>query len=731
MRSVLTRGLAWFRAKDPGLAALRRAARGAVVMPSMFAVADLLIGNPAVATFAAFGSFAMLLLVEFSGSMVDRVRSQLALVAAGAAFVCLGTLASRETWLATVSMLVVGFCVLFAGVVSSVVAAATVSLLLAFILPVSIAAPASQIPDRLAGWGLAGAASVIAITVLWPAPVGNPLRAAASSATRALARRLRADARQLLVDDEPARAEKDEATREAAGAVASLDRLFLATPYRPAGLSSAARAVVQLVDEISWLNAIIVAAPPHPEGMPVNRPACAVKIAAADALERGAELLDRPVTGPAALEAALADLRLAVDRVESGGARDGDLLSALDPGFRAQEIAFAVSQIGGNIDVAAAADRRPWLERLLGQLPGGLPAAATTAQRRALSHLEPHSVWLHNSLRGAAGLAIAVLVASIMGVQHSFWVILGALSVLRSNALSTGQNVFRGLVGTAVGVVIGAALVTVVGTNTTVLWILLPFAVLCAGFAPAAVSFAAGQAAFTVTLVILYNVIEPTGWHVGLIRIEDAALGFAISLVVGVLFWPRGAMGALRRELGEAYATTAQYLEAAVEFGVARSEPHPQGQLAASSARRLDDAFRTYLAERAGKPVPLAAVTTLVNGVVALRLAGDAVVDLWQANGTAESVPAVEAGAELRAIARGVVQWYEDLADALVDRTRVPEPTGSDSNGGAGLVAALGDNRGRDDALVARIVWTSDHLDAARRLQAIVFEPAGAAAGQR
>ncbi len=574
----MTRGLAWFRVKDPGLAALRRAARGAVVMPTMFAVGEHVIGNPAVATFAAFGSFALLLLVEFSGSMIDRVRSQLALVAAGAALVCLGTLASRSTWLATLSMLVVGFCVLFAGVVSSVLAAATVSLLLAFILPVSIPAPASQIPDRLAGWGLAGAASLIAITVLWPAPVGDRLRVASTAASRALARRLRADAEQLLVDDERTRAERDAATREAAAAVASLDRLFLATPYRPAGLSSAARAVVQLVDEIGWLNAIVVAAPPHPPGMPVNRPACGVKIAAAAALDRGADLLDHPLVGSEALHAALSELRAALAQIEGAGPPDGDLVSALDPGFRAQELAFGVSQIAGNIDVAALADRRPWHQRLFGQLPGGLPAAAIAARRRALAHLEPHSVWLHNSLRGAAGLALAVLVASLTGVQHSFWVILGALSVLRSNALSTGQNVFRGLLGTAAGVVIGAALVTVVGTNTTVLWFLLPIAVLCAGFAPAAVSFAAGQAAFTVTLVILFNIIEPTGWQVGLVRIEDAALGFAISLIVGVLFWPRGAMGALRRELAECYTVTAQYLEAAVEFGVARIEPRGDGR---------------------------------------------------------------------------------------------------------------------------------------------------------
>ena len=59
---------------------------------------------------------------------------------------------------------------------------------------------------------------------------------------------------------------------------------------------------------------------------------------------------------------------------------------------------------------------------------------------RMTSYLEPHSVWLHNSLRGAAGLGLAVLAARLTGVQHAFWVVLGALSVLRSNALNTGQD---------------------------------------------------------------------------------------------------------------------------------------------------------------------------------------------------------------------------------------------------------------------------------------------------
>jgi uncharacterized membrane protein YccC len=730
------RATTWVRAHDPGLGALRRAARGAIVMPALFALGDKVIGNPAIATFAAFGSFALLLLVDFSGSISERLRSQAALVLAGAALVTVGTLASRSTWLATTVTALVAFGVLFAGVVSSVLAAATVSMLLAFVLSVSIATPSSQLPDRLAGWGLAGAASLVAIAMLWPAPAADRLRTAATGAARSLARRLHAEVDFALGDTPDGN--RDDATAASNAAAAALARTFLATPYRPTGLTSSGRAVVRLVDEIAWLNAIVGHAPPHRAGTAPNRPACAVKTAAATVLERSAELLDRPRGDPAALRAAVADLRAALTRVESAVAvglpQDEDpvrLVSALDPGFRAQELAFAVTQIAGNVDAAAAADRRPWHERMLGRAPTGLPTAVDAARQRALAHVEPHSVWLHNSLRGAAGLSVAVLVASMTGVQHSFWVILGALSVLRSSALNTGQTALRGLAGTAAGVVIGAALIGLIGTDETVLWALLPVAVLVAGFAPAALSFAAGQAAFTVTLVILYNLIQPSGWHVGLIRIEDVAIGFAVSIVVGLLFWPRGAVTALCRELREAYGESARYLGAAVAFAVDGPEPAVEAGRAAAAARRLDDAFRTFLAERAAKPMPLADMTGLVNGVVGLRLAADAVVDLWREDGCDGSA----GRPELLALSGTVVGWYEDLAAALGGDGPPPAPLGPDADRIASLVAAvepdLLDGAGRARETATRIVWTGDHLDAARRLGEVVAGPAAAVAGRR
>ena len=109
------------------------------------------------ALFAVFGSFAMLVLVDFHDPMLNRLRNQATLVVACCALICLGTLVCRDAWLAAATMALVGFVVLFVGVVSSVLAGATTALLLAFVLPATLSAPMSSLPDRLVGWALAPA----------------------------------------------------------------------------------------------------------------------------------------------------------------------------------------------------------------------------------------------------------------------------------------------------------------------------------------------------------------------------------------------------------------------------------------------------------------------------------------------------------------------------------------------------------------------------------------------
>ena len=204
------KAMQWLHAHDRDYAALRRAARAALVMPAMFALADKVIGNPVIATFAAFGSFAMLLLVDFAGSIRDRLEAEATLAVACCVLIALGTLASRNAWLAGASMAVVGFAVLFSGVVSSVLAGATTPLLLSYILPVTLKGPASSIPDRIAGWGLASVAALFAISLLWPAPARNPIRGTAINACRALAKRLRTEVAYVLGGQtEPLDAERE------------------------------------------------------------------------------------------------------------------------------------------------------------------------------------------------------------------------------------------------------------------------------------------------------------------------------------------------------------------------------------------------------------------------------------------------------------------------------------------------------------------------------------------
>ena len=244
-RSVWHAAAAWLSEHDPGHAALRRAGRTAVVMPAMFALGDNVIGNPGLATFAAFGSFAMLLFVDFTGPIRDRLRAQAALAIVCAVFISVGTLASRSTWVAAVAMAAVAFAVLFAGVVSSVLASATTSLLLAFILPVSL--PGRSRRSRIA-W-LAGASprvSLLAIALLWPAPARNPLRDAAITRAAPWPRACvpRSLSRSATGRDASAVMPRSARKRRSTGST-----MFFATPYRPTGLSTA-RAVVRLVDEL-------------------------------------------------------------------------------------------------------------------------------------------------------------------------------------------------------------------------------------------------------------------------------------------------------------------------------------------------------------------------------------------------------------------------------------------------------------------------------------------------
>ncbi|HEV7712671.1 MAG TPA: hypothetical protein VGP16_31045, partial [Asanoa sp.] len=395
--------------------AVRRGARAGVVSPALFAIGLVVIGNVAIGTFAAIGAFCLLLLVEFGGSMRERIEAELGLIAAGAVLLAIGTLISPHVALAAPISMLVAFAILFSGVVSSVLASASISLLLALILAVSLPAGPAAVGPRLAGWGLAAGASLLAIRYLWPAPVTDPLRAPTVAACRALATALHAGAARWRGAPAVDVAALDTAAEQA---VSALHRAFIGAPSRPTGLTTSARARVRLIDELAWIRDVLERPATKGAG---NGPVDAVKDAAADLLDEAATVLERPDTPVDALHAAQGRLDAALARMAreatvtlplelTGNGHVNEFVSALAPSFRVQELAYAVRLVARNVELSVVAERRTWVQRLLGQQPGGLAGPWRTARERAAAHLEPHSTWLHNSLRGALGVAAAVVV---------------------------------------------------------------------------------------------------------------------------------------------------------------------------------------------------------------------------------------------------------------------------------------------------------------------------------
>jgi uncharacterized membrane protein YccC len=409
------------------------------------------------------------------------------------------------------------------------------------------------------------------------------------------------------------------------------------------------------------------------------------------------------------------------------GRDDAALLSAIEPAFRVRELSFAAWEVGANALLAtgSAPLDADWGRR-------AAPSAPRTVARLLVEHARLRSVWFRNSVRGATALTIAVYVAQRTSVQHAFWVVLGTLSVLRSNALATGSTILQAVAGTTVGIVVGVGLILVIGSNEPVLWAVLPFAVLLAAYAPRAVSFAAGQAGFTVVVVILFNIIQPTGWEVGLIRVEDVAIGFAISLGIGLLFWPRGAASILRERLADAFARNADYLAATAKALARHGDGPPAGDAqharteARAAAHLLDDAFRQFLAEGgADRPDP-ESVGALVAGATRVRLAAYSLLTMTAPSGPP---PGWDRCANaLDEDADALACWYVALGDALARGTTPPPPRHLDLDGSRRVSRCLRDAVAEGDSRRIRaalcLALAREHL---RNLQHLEAELAAAA----
>ena len=606
-------------ARDPGHDGLRRALRASIAIPLAATIGFLLAHNAQTPVFALVGSMALMVAADFPGTVATRALSYGSLAITGAVLMALGTWAAPHPWIAVPLCFVVGALVSVLGLLSEMIAAGQRAKLMVFLL--AVCAPAGPLHERLQGWLLALAVCVPVALFVFPPTYTAELRHLAARVCTSLADRL--DGRGSA-----------EATT---AAMAALHTEFMGSAFRPVALTAGARSLIRVVSNLRWLCDRFSAETPALLG-PIRPVSVAV-------LRDSAAVLESADRADAERLAAL----VAEHRKMAFRQYDDDIHEILDEPddavalqhgrrlFSRRTIIATIGLTGSLIAAATLTDARPIIDRLLGR---GMPetgiADRVHGKRAAVAglfgYLSTRSITVINSVRTGLALALAVVVTIVLPVQNGLWVALGALAVLRSSAATTRTSVVRALVGTAIGFAVGAAVIAVVGVDPVTLWILLPLATFGSTYVLAVGSFTASQAMFTMQVLIVFNLMRPTGWQVGFVRIEDVILGAVVGLAVSLLLWPGGAQAAVQRAIDDAVLACSWYLDAAVTRVTQGVSPETDaavtelGSDALVAARTHGDAVRVYLVETGGT-IDAAQVES-ASLIPRLRMAGDVIADI-------------------------------------------------------------------------------------------------------
>jgi len=579
----------------------QRALRAAAGATACFYLAWIAIEDPVLAVFATLSVIGLLVLADFGGDRREQARAYVLATVIAAALVALGTAVSEDTYAAAGLLFVVALCVSLSTAMGRNVATGANGVLLFFLVACAVPAPIGALESRLPGVLLGGAVSLVAALTIWPQRPRDRLRAALADATDALATRIgwlskppddeaesfaepvrdalaRAGPERLAVGERPTLASERDHAQMRVGYGLSRAQLLVERmwqrPAPPAEVDDAERVLAQELRQT--LNATATAL--RGEG-----PAPAVDLA----LDAGRAHRERT-------DAAL------VHELAFGGADDALAVGA-DRAVLAGEVSTSVGGVVTDARVVVGADRFP---ARAGSLSEGLDRRVEGMLDRlttiASSTFSLRSVALQNSLRLAVGLGLARLLGGLLEVENGFWVLFATLSVVRTNAFQTGATALQAVLGTAIGFAVALPLLLVIGTRGDLYLYVLPI-VTVGGLLAGSINVVWGQAGFTVLVSVLFNLVEPIGWEIGIVRIQDVAIGAAAGVVIGLAAWPRGATGQLAESLADAITVNGNLVAATIERRLRPVSPERLSRLrsrARAKTLRADGVLAVFLTER-------------------------------------------------------------------------------------------------------------------------------------
>ncbi len=579
----------------------RRAMRAAIGATVAFYLGWIVIDDAVLAVFATLSVIGLLVLADFGGDLRRQARTYVLATALAAALVALGTVVSEHTFAAAGLLFVVALCVSLSTAVGRNVALGANGVLLFFLVACAVPAPLGAVGSRVSGVVLGGGISLLAALTIWPQRPRDRLRPALADAIDTLAGRIG----RLGEGREDAADSFAEPVRDAL-ATAGPDRL--AVGERPTLASERDHAQLRVGYGLSRAQLMLERLSKRPAPPPAV--AGAERVLARELRQ----VLDATAAalrgdGPApAVEEALDAGRAHRERTDAAlvreltfGEADDSLAVGADRSVNVGELATSVGGVVTDARVVVGADRFPVR---VGSMSEGLGRRVEAVLDRLVmivsSTLSTRSVVLQNSLRLALGLSLARLAGGLLGIENGFWVLFATLGVMRTSAVRTGATALQAVLGTLIGFAVGLPLLLAIGTRGDLYLYVLPI-VTVGGLLAGSINVVWGQAGFTVLVSVLFNLVEPIGWEIGVIRVQTVVLGAAAGVVLGLAAWPRGAGGQLAQSLADAIGACGDLVAATVQR---RLRPVGLEQLsrlrsrARAKALRADGVLGVFLTER-------------------------------------------------------------------------------------------------------------------------------------
>ena len=604
-------------------------ARAAVAM-SLPLTLGLATGHTAYGALASMGALSGVI-----GDTADAYRMRILNIAIpqlfGAIGVTLGAAVYGHGWYAVTALTLIA---LASGMISTIGAVASVSgllLLLNSVIGAGLPLPGAWwlAPVLMSGGGLL----VLLLALLaWPLRSGVPERTAVANTYRTVADLL------TTCGDDPT-AGYDAARQAVTQSLNQSYDLVLARRARHHGRNPE---LTRLLAQLNAITPVVEAAPA------VHQSGRSLPPGIRDAVRNLAHAVETGYTGPIGLD-------LPTPTSETARAVDHALRHAAE------------------VVTAPDVDPRGIDDRL------GRPAALRIRAARAARNVLLSSGSWRYGLRLALCIGLAQVLVSTVPVPRSYWIALTITFVLKPDFGSVFSRALLRALGTVAGLVIAAAVLSVVPRGWWDVLVLLLLAPLIPALTPRGYGYQ--TMAITPVILLLSDILNHQGTALLLPRLVDSLIGCGIALIAGYLLWPESWHTRVGDRLAEAVADTAGYVESAfgTQAGAAGVETDPAAR--ARMRRRLYrdlSVIRTEFQRALTEPPPTG---RLAAGWLPLVVAVERIVDATTAARVRvkHGAPPPSA-AEVTQVARQLRELAEGVreSEVLVEvRTDLTGPAGS------------------------------------------------------